>query len=130
MHVWVLFPGFPLNLWNVPALTAIGNLLGRFLKIDEACLHSTDKRLARVLVELDFHARLMESIELEWRGHISVQRLDYLDLPFRCTTYRRMSHLRKDCHSAFGLIEEEDDQNPGSMDLHYMEESSKGQSSL
>jgi hypothetical protein len=34
-HVWVLLPGFPLNLWNKKALMAIGNLLGRFLKVDE-----------------------------------------------------------------------------------------------
>jgi hypothetical protein len=81
-HVWVLLPGFPLNLWNKTALMAIGNLLGRFLKIDEACLLSSDKRMARVLVELDLHAGLMDSIELEWRGHVMVQRLDYLGLPF------------------------------------------------
>jgi hypothetical protein len=65
-HVWVLLPGLPLNLWNTSALTAIGNLLGLFLKIDEACLLSTDKRLARVLVEVDLHVGLMDSIELEW----------------------------------------------------------------
>jgi hypothetical protein len=29
-HVWVLLPGLPLNLWNKKALSAIGNLLGRF----------------------------------------------------------------------------------------------------
>jgi hypothetical protein len=42
-HVWVLLPGFPLNIWNLPALTTIGNLLGRFLKVDEAGLPSIDK---------------------------------------------------------------------------------------
>jgi hypothetical protein len=37
-HVWVLLPGLPLNLWNKNALMAIGNLLGHFLKVDEASL--------------------------------------------------------------------------------------------
>jgi hypothetical protein len=44
-HVWVLLPGLLLNLWNKKALTAIENLLGRFLKVDEAGLHSMDKRM-------------------------------------------------------------------------------------
>lgn len=49
-HVWVLFPSLPLNLWNLTALTAIGNLLGCFLKVDELGLKSSDRRMARVLV--------------------------------------------------------------------------------
>jgi hypothetical protein len=43
-HVWVLLPGLPLNLWNLPVLTAIGNLLGHFLKkgglLCRALIHS------------------------------------------------------------------------------------------
>jgi hypothetical protein len=35
MHLWVLLPGLPLNLWNEKALSAIGNALGRFIKVDE-----------------------------------------------------------------------------------------------
>jgi hypothetical protein len=120
-HVWVLLPGLPLNLWNLPVLKAIGNLLGRFLKVDETCLLSTDKRMARVLVELDLHAGLMDSIELEWRGQVSVQRLDYLGLSFRCSSCRQTGHLRKDCHPSFAP-EEDDDQFSGSPNLHYMDE--------
>jgi hypothetical protein len=121
-HVWVLLPGLPLNLWNTSALTAIGNLLGHFLKIDEASLHSIDKRLARVLVEVELHAGLMDSIKLEWRGHVMVQRLDYLGLPFRCTTCRLTRHLRKDCRIEHGHFEEEDDMDTGSKDMQYNEE--------
>ena len=45
-YVWVLLPGLSLNLWNITALKAIGNLLGHFLKVDEACRLSSDKCLA------------------------------------------------------------------------------------
>jgi hypothetical protein len=38
-----------------------------------------------------------------------VQRLDYLGLPFRCTTCRRTGHLRKYCHIGYGLSEADDD---------------------
>jgi hypothetical protein len=64
--VWVLLPGLPLNLWNKKALMAIGNLLIHFLKVDEKGLQAPDKRMACVLVELDLHVGLMESLELEW----------------------------------------------------------------
>jgi hypothetical protein len=88
-HLWVLLPGLPLQLWNVKALEAIGNELGRFIKVDEIALQSQDKRMAKVLVEVDIHAGLLESLEIDWRGHILVQRLDYLGIPFRCTLCRR-----------------------------------------
>jgi len=42
-HIWVLLLGLPLNLWNKPTLKATGNLLVRFLKVDEQCLNSQDK---------------------------------------------------------------------------------------
>jgi hypothetical protein len=71
-HVWVLLPSFPLNLWNKKAMMAIGNLFGRFLKVDEKGLQDPDKCMAHVLVELDLHASLMESLELEWHGQVMV----------------------------------------------------------
>jgi len=33
-HVWVLLPSLPLQLWNLKAMEAVGNSLGRFLKIE------------------------------------------------------------------------------------------------
>jgi hypothetical protein len=58
--------------------------------------------MARVLVELDLHAGLMESLELEWCGQVMVQRLDYQGLPFRCNSCRRTGHLRNDCPFSTG----------------------------
>jgi hypothetical protein len=34
--------------------------------------------MARVLVEVDIHAGLLEILDIEWRGHLFAQRLDYL----------------------------------------------------
>jgi hypothetical protein len=87
-HLWVLLPGLLLQLWNVKALEAISNESGRFIKVDETTLQSQDKRMAKVLVEVDIHAELLKSLEIEWQGHILVQRLDYLGIPFRCTLCR------------------------------------------
>jgi hypothetical protein len=118
--------GLPLQLWNAKALEAIGNVLGRFIKVDEVALHSQDKRMERVLVEVDIHAGLLESLEIDWRGHIIVQRLDYLGIPFRCTLCRRTGHLRKDCQPTFGVSDSEDSMEDMSKDLYMNEADSQG----
>jgi hypothetical protein len=61
--------------------------------------------MGKVLVEIDIHSGLLESLEIEWRGHTVTQRLDYLGIPFRCSTCRRTGHLRRDC---LGVVEEEE----------------------
>jgi hypothetical protein len=103
----VLLPGLPLQLWNKRALEALGNELGRFIVMDEQALKSPDKRLCKELVEIDLHVGLLESIEIEWRGHLRSQRLDYLGVPFHCSLCRRMGHLHRDCQG--GAEEDESD---------------------
>jgi hypothetical protein len=88
-HVWVLLPGLPLNLWNKNALMAIGNLLGHFLKVDERGLHAPDKHMARVLVELDLHARSHGLARAGVARSGDGATLDYQGLPFHCTSCRR-----------------------------------------
>jgi hypothetical protein len=61
--------------WNSPALEAIDNNLGKVLVVDLKILEAPIKRVARVLVELDIHEGLHESIDIEWRGHTIRQNL-------------------------------------------------------
>lgn len=96
-HLWVLLPGLSLHLWNVKALEAIGNALGKFIKVDEEALLAVDKKMCKVLVEIDIHAGLLESLEIVWRGHHWPQPLDYLGISFRCSQCRKIGHLRRDC---------------------------------
>jgi hypothetical protein len=63
-HLWVLLPGLPLQLWTEKALEAIGNELGRFICFDDSSLKGSDRRLARILVEIDIHSGLLESLEI------------------------------------------------------------------
>jgi hypothetical protein len=105
-HLWVLLPNLPLQLWNHRALKAIGNCLGRFIGVDEDVLLSSDKRMAKILVEVDTHAGLSEVLEIEWRDLLFTQRLDYLGLPFRCSRCRRTGHLRNNCTFIQGLSED------------------------
>lgn len=108
-HLWVLVPGLPLNLWNEKALTAIGNALGRFIKVDEHALSAPERRMGKILVAVDIHSGLLETIDIQWRGHTICQKLDYMGLPFQCTFCRKTGHLRSDCR---GFSEDEESKNP------------------
>jgi hypothetical protein len=92
-HIWVLLPGLPLYLWNEGALTAIGESLGKFIMIDKVNLLATTIKVGRVLVEMDIHLGLSETIEIEWKGKRFLQRIDYLGISFRCSYCRSNSHF-------------------------------------
>jgi hypothetical protein len=100
-HFWVLLPGLPLHLWNQKALEAIGNSLDRFICVDLQVLTASEKKVARVMVEIDIHDGLLECIDIDWRGKLYQQSLDYLGIPFRCTLYRKTRHLRNFCLGCF-----------------------------
>jgi len=57
-------------LWNLNALKVIGDCLGHFIGVDEAGMLSNDKKMAKVLVEIDTHAGLSEVLEIEWRDFL------------------------------------------------------------
>ena len=74
--------------------------------------------MAKVLVELDIHVGLSESLEIDYWGHILVWRLDYQCIPFRCTLYRRTRYLRKDCQKVLGVSYSEESMEEMSKDLY------------
>jgi hypothetical protein len=53
--------------------------------------------MEKILVEVDIHGGLLENLEIDWRGFIYTQRMDYLGVPFRCSRCRQTGHLKKDC---------------------------------
>jgi hypothetical protein len=96
-HLWVLLLGLPLQLWNAGALEAIGNSLGSFISLGESVLSAPNRKMGKILVEMDIHGGLPKIIEIEWRGRRIVQKLDYLGIPFPCSNCRNTKHLRRDC---------------------------------
>jgi hypothetical protein len=97
-------PGLPLNFWSVKALTAIGNTIGCFIDVDEQALGAPDRKLGRILVEINIHSGLLETLDIQWRDQLFSQRLDYLGLPFCCTLCRKTGPLRSTCQ---GTVEKE-----------------------
>jgi hypothetical protein len=45
---------------------AIGNTLGRFICVDEQSSCSPNRKLGRILVEIDIHSGLLETLDIQW----------------------------------------------------------------
>jgi hypothetical protein len=66
-HIWVLLPGLPLELWSGPILESIANSLGKFISFDEKILQQEDKRVVKVLVELDISKGILLELDMVWK---------------------------------------------------------------
>lgn len=96
-HIWVLLPRLPLQLWDREAFVAIGNELGHFLFVEENLIKQEDKRMGKLLVEIDVSNGLLETLDIDWRGNFFHQKLGNLGIPFQCSLCYRTRHLRRDC---------------------------------
>jgi hypothetical protein len=43
---------------------AIGNSIGRFISVNEQALGSSDRKMGRILVEVDIHSGLLETLDI------------------------------------------------------------------
>ena len=82
MPVWVRLHNFPLHLWHHNLLITIGNVLGKFLKIDEDRITRVIFTFARICIEVDFSEGLPKSINLNFNNTQWTQPLDYENTTF------------------------------------------------
>jgi hypothetical protein len=68
-HFWVLLLGLSLHFWHAKALESIGNNIRKFISVDIGDPKATNKRICRVLVEIDIPFNLLETLEIGWQGH-------------------------------------------------------------
>jgi hypothetical protein len=47
-------------------MEAIRNMLGHFIKTNEETLQSSDRRMTKLLVEIDVHGGLLDTLEIDW----------------------------------------------------------------
>jgi len=76
-HLWVLMSGCTLDFWNLEVFKAMGDALGKFLHVDQTILEGQDRRIGKKLVEFDLQKGLPEFVEIDWRGLVHTQTLDY-----------------------------------------------------
>ena len=72
-------------------------MLGSFLEADLSFLESREKKVARILVNINLREGLVESINLDWGPVIIPQILDYENVPFRCRRCHAYGHPISAC---------------------------------
>ncbi|XP_057815843.2 uncharacterized protein LOC131029395 [Cryptomeria japonica] len=82
--VWVHLPNLPLRFWEHSCYEAIGNTIGRFLKINDAKPSMGHSTFARILIDIDISLPLLGDVVLMVGDRPWTQLLDYEGLPFRC----------------------------------------------
>ena len=63
-HLWVLLPHLSFPLWSRQILEGIGNTIGQFVAMEVDFHLAYDKRIARVLVEMDISLGLPVKVEI------------------------------------------------------------------
>ena len=86
-HLWVFLLGLPFPLQNCSLLEDIGNTIGRFVAIEEDFMNTYDKRMAKILVEMDISKGMPADVEILCLERLFSQRLVYLSIPFRCVSF-------------------------------------------
>ena len=76
--------------WKQHILEAIGNKIGKFIKLKEDWEDKINRRCARILIELEMRDDLYEKIVIKMNGSSWTQRLDYWKVSFRVSTAGRL----------------------------------------
>jgi len=67
--IWVKLLGFPLEFWTKYLLKEIEDVIGKFIYLDLISLELIDKRVAWILVELNFFGGLPTELDMVWHSH-------------------------------------------------------------
>lgn len=98
---WVRLPGLPLDYWSEEHFRGIGNILGSYLGGDYSFVYTKEKKVARILVNLNVREGLAEDMKLSWGPYAIMQKLEYENVPFRCWRWcwrcHAYGHPASDC---------------------------------
>ena len=76
-HLWILMTRLPLEYQNEEVLSSIGNCIRKFLALEENLWDLVNKKLARVLVEVDLRHGLPVELEVKRGKEVLIKHLDY-----------------------------------------------------
>ncbi|CAN1173739.1 hypothetical protein LINPERHAP2_LOCUS30846 [Linum perenne] len=77
MVAWIRFPHLPIHLYHGQVLTALGNLVGKTVKIDSTTQSAERGKFARIAVEIDLDKPLPPVVLLDG----AIQQVEYENLP-------------------------------------------------
>ncbi|CAL1360075.1 unnamed protein product [Linum trigynum] len=90
---WVRFPRLPVHFYHKEVLFALGNLIGRTIKLDYHTEHGHRGKFARIAIELDMAKPLRPRVRLDgfW------QKVVYENLPHVCFECGIVGHAESVC---------------------------------
>lgn len=62
--VWIMVPNLPMELFKKDALTRMGNVLGKTIKIDDTTAEVTKGKYAHVCIEMDLNCPLIPTVNI------------------------------------------------------------------
>ncbi|CAI0445723.1 unnamed protein product [Linum tenue] len=101
MVVWIQFPGLPVHFYHKEILFALGNMVGRAIKLDFHTQHQQRAKFARMAVELDFSKPLVTRIRLDGKW----QYIEYENLPACCFECGKIGHTTLTCPTLVAKIQ-------------------------
>ncbi|CAN1173740.1 hypothetical protein LINPERHAP2_LOCUS30846 [Linum perenne] len=93
MVAWIRFPHLPIHLYHGQVLTALGNLVGKTVKIDSTTQSAERGKFARIAVEIDLDKPLPPVVLLDG----AIQQVEYENLPQLCFDCGLVDHERLSC---------------------------------
>ncbi|CAN1805121.1 hypothetical protein LINPERHAP1_LOCUS24142 [Linum perenne] len=88
MVVWVRFPHLPILFYHPQILTALGNLIGKTIRIDSPTQNADRGKFARMAVEIDIDEPLAPVVELDGAW----QKVEYENIPELCFSCGKIRH--------------------------------------
>ena len=71
-----------------------------FSSFGEEVIKGIDKRMGRMLVEIDVTKGFLDEVEIKWKYITFIQNLDYWGLPFRCSHCIEVGHMWRACKTS------------------------------
>ncbi|CAN1146930.1 hypothetical protein LINPERHAP2_LOCUS15566 [Linum perenne] len=93
MVAWIRFPHLPIHLYHGQVLMALGNLVGKTVKIDSTTQTAERGKFARIAVEIDLDKPLPPVVLLDG----AFQQVEYENLPQLCFDCGLVGHERLNC---------------------------------
>ncbi|CAI9769655.1 unnamed protein product [Fraxinus pennsylvanica] len=94
---WLFLPGLPLHLYRQDCLRILASRFGRYLGTDHATLNRTRASGARICVEIDLLADVVECFPITVGSTTLWQCVQYEKLGFYCKKCRRQGHTEAVC---------------------------------
>lgn len=97
--VWITLPKLPERYWFLEFLIAIGDSIGRFIRVDLLTVSMARPSVARICVGVDLSRELPLEIGIKYKG-IIWQKIVYRNMPAHCTHCRMQGYNIKACKRA------------------------------